>query len=53
MKLLLILLGPATGLALALGAEPDTVLRYAGAVLSFGVARDVATCPTCSFNLMG
>ncbi len=52
MKSLLILMGPAIGLGLALGAEPETVLRYAGAVLSFGMARDVATCPTCVFTLM-
>ncbi len=51
MKPLLILMGPAIGLCLVLGQEPETVLRYAGAVLSFAVARDAATCPTCVLKL--
>ncbi len=51
MKLLLVLIGPGIGLGLALGADPEAVLRYAGALLSFGMAHDMAICQTCAFKL--
>lgn len=38
-------------LAIGLGLEPLLVLRYAGAVTTFELAREIAACPACALKL--
>lgn len=52
MNRLLLAIAPGLGLALLMGVEPHTVLRYLGAVLSFGYARDMAICQGCKLDLL-
>ena len=53
MSRLMLLIAPGMGLALVLGIEPESVLRYTGAVMFFGSARDIAACPRYSLELLG
>ncbi|MEE4661989.1 MAG: hypothetical protein V2J89_16085 [Halieaceae bacterium] len=47
----LICVAAGAGLAVSLGLEPLLVLRYAGAVTTFELAREIAACPACAFKL--
>ncbi len=47
----LLCIAAGAGLGLSLGLEPLLVLRYAGAVTTFELAREIAACPGCTLKL--